>query len=72
MKRQILWIIISLSFVLIHSQQISHATDLTLNNTPAQIYFSPKGGCTEAIVNAINDAKIEILVQAYTFFPLPL
>jgi len=72
MKRQILWIIISLSFVLIHSQQISHATDLTLNNTPAQIYFSPKGGCTEAIVNAINDAKIEILVQAYTFSPLPL
>ncbi len=26
----------------------SYATDLTLNNTPAQVYFSPKGGCTDA------------------------
>ncbi len=33
----------------------------------AQVYFSPKGGCTEAIVSEINHAKAEILVQAYSF-----
>jgi phosphatidylserine/phosphatidylglycerophosphate/cardiolipin synthase-like enzyme len=43
------------------------AADLVLNNTPVQIYFSPNGGCTEAIVNAINHAKEELLIQAYSF-----
>ncbi len=36
-------------------------------NTVAEVYFSPKGGCTEAIVSEINRAKSEILVQAYSF-----
>jgi len=30
-------------------------------------HFSPKGGCTDAIVNEINHARKEILVQAYSF-----
>jgi len=64
MKRQILWSIIALSFVLFPLPQISQATDLTLNNSPAQVYFSPHGGCTEAIVGAINNSKSEIMVQA--------
>lgn len=38
-----------------------------LLNTVAEIYFSPKGGCTEAIASEINRAKSEILVQAYSF-----
>ena len=35
--------------------------------TPAtwQVYFSPDGGCTRAIVNAIAAANRQILVQAY-------
>ncbi len=67
MKRQILWSIISLSFVLFPLPQLSHATDLTLNNTPAQVYFSPNGGCTQAIIKEINNAKSEVFVQAYSF-----
>jgi phosphatidylserine/phosphatidylglycerophosphate/cardiolipin synthase-like enzyme len=43
------------------------ATDLTLKNTPVQVYFSPDGGCTDAIVREIGKAKHEILVQAYSF-----
>ena len=31
------------------------------------MYFSPKGGCTEAIVKEINQAKSEIYIQAYSF-----
>lgn len=30
-------------------------------------YFSPKGGCTEAIVGTLNSAKSTVLVQAYSF-----
>ncbi len=45
----------------------SYAMDLTLNNTPAQVYFSPNGGCTNAIVRELRKARQEILVQAYSF-----
>jgi hypothetical protein len=34
-----------------------HATDITLNNTPAKVYFSPNGGATDAIVKEIGGAK---------------
>lgn len=36
-------------------------------NTPVNVYFSPKGGCTDAIINEIEQAKTEIKVQAYSF-----
>jgi phosphatidylserine/phosphatidylglycerophosphate/cardiolipin synthase-like enzyme len=36
------------------------------------VYFSPNGGPTEAIVKEINNAKREILVQAYTFTSQPI
>ncbi|MBF0472628.1 MAG: phospholipase D family protein [Nitrospirae bacterium] len=32
-----------------------------------QVYFSPDGGCTNAIVDEILKSKKEILVQAYSF-----
>ena len=51
---------------------ISNASDLTLNNTPTQVYFSPNGGCTEAIINEISHAKSEILIQAYSFTSVPI
>lgn len=31
------------------------------------MYFSPNGGCTDAIVKELRKAKSEILVQAYSF-----
>lgn len=40
---------------------------ISLNNTPTQVYFSPDGGCQDAIVREISKAKQEILVQAYSF-----
>jgi phosphatidylserine/phosphatidylglycerophosphate/cardiolipin synthase-like enzyme len=49
-----------------------YATDLTLNNTPASIYFSPGGGTTKAIVKEIDNATLEILVQAYSFTSTPI
>jgi phosphatidylserine/phosphatidylglycerophosphate/cardiolipin synthase-like enzyme len=50
----------------------SPAVDFVLNKAPAQVYFSPDGGCTEAIIKEINQAKQEILVQAYSFTSTPI
>jgi phosphatidylserine/phosphatidylglycerophosphate/cardiolipin synthase-like enzyme len=35
-------------------------------------YFSPHGGCTQAIVSAIGAAKKSILVEAYSFTSKPI
>jgi len=36
------------------------------------VFFSPKGGCTKAITEAIGQAKRSILVQAYSFTSYPI
>ena len=36
-------------------------------NTVAVVYFSPYGGCTQAIVSELDRAKTEVLIQAYSF-----
>jgi phosphatidylserine/phosphatidylglycerophosphate/cardiolipin synthase-like enzyme len=49
------------------------AESLTLpQNTPVQVYFSPKGGCTSAIIKEIEQAKTDIFVQAYSFTSAPI
>ena len=37
-----------------------------------QVYYSPKGGCQDAIVREINRARREILVMAYSFTSEPI
>ena len=49
-----------------------HAIDVPFNNTIAHIYFSPDGGCTDAIIKEIGKAKSEILIQAYSFTSKPI
>lgn len=39
---------------------------------PIEVYFSPKGGCTEAVVHELAAAKSTILVQAYSFTSAPI
>jgi phosphatidylserine/phosphatidylglycerophosphate/cardiolipin synthase-like enzyme len=39
---------------------------------PVEIFFSPKGGCTDAIVREIDAAQKSILVQAYSFTSKPI
>ena len=36
------------------------------------IYFSPQGGCTQAIIKELDAAKKEVLVQAYSFSSTPI
>jgi phosphatidylserine/phosphatidylglycerophosphate/cardiolipin synthase-like enzyme len=44
------------------------------NNNRASwaVYFSPRGGCAEAVVEALSGAKATILVQAYSFTSAPI
>ena len=37
-----------------------------------QVYFSPKGGCTDAIVKELNKAQKTILLQVYSFTSAPI
>jgi phosphatidylserine/phosphatidylglycerophosphate/cardiolipin synthase-like enzyme len=37
-----------------------------------QVYFSPKGGATDAVVNALAQATNNVLVQAYSFTSAPI
>ncbi len=39
---------------------------------PIEVYFSPKGGCTEAVVKELDAAKTSVLVQAYSFTSTPI
>jgi phosphatidylserine/phosphatidylglycerophosphate/cardiolipin synthase-like enzyme len=39
---------------------------------PLTVYFSPNGGCTEAIVEEVGKAKKTVLVQAYSFTSDPI
>jgi phosphatidylserine/phosphatidylglycerophosphate/cardiolipin synthase-like enzyme len=48
----------------------AHAGELNSHNP--EIYFSPHGGCTQAIVSQIRIAKSQILVQAYSFTSAPI
>ena len=36
------------------------------------VRFSPKGGCTDAVVQELDKAKTSILVQAYSFTSAPI
>jgi phosphatidylserine/phosphatidylglycerophosphate/cardiolipin synthase-like enzyme len=35
--------------------------------TSVDVWFSPDGGCTDACVKALNEAKTSVYVQAYSF-----
>jgi phosphatidylserine/phosphatidylglycerophosphate/cardiolipin synthase-like enzyme len=37
-----------------------------------QVYFSPHGGCTEAVVSEVDRAKSDVYVQAYSYTSAPI
>lgn len=45
---------------------LCHATE------PVEVFFSPDGGCTDAIVKNIGEAQKSVLVQAYFFTSTPI
>ena len=45
---------------------------LFAENQEIKVYFSPHGGCTEAVVDSIKQAKKSVLVEAYSFTSKPI
>ena len=45
---------------------------ISVRASDIQVYFSPKGGCTEAIVENLDLATNTVLVQAYSFSSAPI
>jgi phosphatidylserine/phosphatidylglycerophosphate/cardiolipin synthase-like enzyme len=65
--------LIIFTIILAVSLQSSHATAADAQSAPQiAVYFSPHGGCTDAIVRQLNQAKETVLVQAYTFTSGPI
>ena len=50
------------------------ATRLPAQSGPQDLraFFSPNGGCTDAVVSALQAAKKTVLVQAYSFTSAPI
>jgi phosphatidylserine/phosphatidylglycerophosphate/cardiolipin synthase-like enzyme len=64
-------ILILLSFLVLPCVTASGA-ELALDNAPAKVFFSPKGGCLKGIIKEIEMGTREILVQAYSFSSTPI
>jgi phosphatidylserine/phosphatidylglycerophosphate/cardiolipin synthase-like enzyme len=69
MDRRIIALAVLLALFL---SSAGHSAELTLHNAPVHFFFSPSGGATQAIVQEIDSAKQEILVQAYSFTSTPI
>ena len=44
----------------------------TVRDATVHAYFSPNGGCTDAIVEALGQARTTVKVQAYSFTSAPI
>ena len=66
MKRLVILVMLALTCtVFCQAQDISQTASI-------QVYFSPKGGCTEAVVRELDSAKASVVVQAYSFTSTPI
>ena len=57
----VLWIVLSPSVTLPQESPVDW-----------EVYFSPRGGCTDAIIKELNNARTSVLVQAYSFTSAPI
>jgi phosphatidylserine/phosphatidylglycerophosphate/cardiolipin synthase-like enzyme len=62
------WVLIILPVIFsLFLVDASLAEEITLDQVKIQVLFSPDGGCLDAVIKEIDNAKSEILVQAYSF-----
>lgn len=69
---KILYFFVPLFFITINVFFPVYAYDINLHNASASVYFSPRGGGQQAIVDAIGQARESIYVQAYSFTSAPI
>lgn len=68
------WLLIATGFtgaltLIFHLRWLHH---LFVTPPSVEVYYSPKGGCTEAVVRELGKARREILIQAYSFTSKPI
>jgi phosphatidylserine/phosphatidylglycerophosphate/cardiolipin synthase-like enzyme len=68
-----LFVALPVAFILCFSAcTLSSVAPEQSSKVPIHVYFSPNGGCTEAIIKEVSAAKSEVLVQAYYFTSAPI
>jgi phosphatidylserine/phosphatidylglycerophosphate/cardiolipin synthase-like enzyme len=72
MKLKLCIPIICLSAALACDWAARPQTETAVDQASVQVYFSPKGGATDAIVKTLGEAKETVLVQAYSFTSAPI
>jgi phosphatidylserine/phosphatidylglycerophosphate/cardiolipin synthase-like enzyme len=73
MKKQIIVIcLLALLTYLPLESGLQAAPLATLDKTSDRVCFSPNGGCTDLALKAITQARIEILIMAYSFRSIPV
>ena len=72
MRRFLLIPVMLLPLASLGSQGWSRSAATQVPNADIAVYFSPHGGCTDAVVNALGQAKETVLVQAYSFTSAPI
>jgi phosphatidylserine/phosphatidylglycerophosphate/cardiolipin synthase-like enzyme len=70
-KSHLFFILILFSFLTLPCITASGG-EVTLDNAPAKVFFSPNGGCVKGIVREIEMGAREILVQAYSYSSTPI
>jgi hypothetical protein len=60
-------------FVLLLSVALgaTHAAEM-VSSAKVMVYFSPNGGATDAVVQELNAAQTQVLMQAYSFTSVPI
>src|SRR6266853_3716067 len=69
--RLFLFLMHKLTFAFCLFVSLAHSAE-TRTAKNREVFFSPAGGCTEAVVNALEKAKASVLVQAYSFTSAPI
>jgi phosphatidylserine/phosphatidylglycerophosphate/cardiolipin synthase-like enzyme len=79
MLRRIGWIIVAGALSLGGLRLIGNSNKSPFSHPSAEftsqaisVWFSPNGGCTDAVVGAVDAGKSSILVQAYSFTSAPI
>ena len=68
MKKEILGILLSIGIALCFSKGLQAQSA----SPDIKVYFSPHGGCTEAVIRAVKSAQSQVLVEAYSFTSEPI
>jgi phosphatidylserine/phosphatidylglycerophosphate/cardiolipin synthase-like enzyme len=68
------WLLLAVGFTGAFTLQFLWERLLGLFTTPTavSVHFSPKGGCTQAVVGELQQARREVLVLAYSFTSRPI